>query len=384
MEKEFYHEEKRARRPELERYSDIPLFNTKAVVRQTGITAPTLRAWERRYTILAPERAQNTYRLYSEHDIAIIRWLKERIDEGMSISQAIALFHHLEDEYHTQFQPKTLLPEETSSFQMPSSTLPMGEHPLFVASEVQEVKEASPQVAPPSMQKRDIEIIAGLSPNIYHMQFAQKYLLEAFYELDEATASRLMASMLAIYSVEQVCSELITPTLWKIGELWEQGLLAVPIEHFASAFFHSLLTNLFHAMPTNNMNPLVLACSAPGEVHELAPLMLSLLLRRVGLHVAYLGQSIETEGLLQIARQLSPTLICISVTLVSCLEAATELGQKVQQLPPPRPVLIFGGQAFEQHTDLRAHVPGVYLKGDMQIVIPQLRHMAFQQSRPSN
>src|SRR5450759_5688577 len=79
--------------PALEQFSDAPMFNTKAVAQQTGIAAPTLRAWERRYDLLSPERAGNDYRLYSERDIVLIRWLKERVDSGMSISQAIALFH---------------------------------------------------------------------------------------------------------------------------------------------------------------------------------------------------------------------------------------------------------------------------------------------------
>jgi methanogenic corrinoid protein MtbC1 len=171
----------------------------------------------------------------------------------------------------------------------------------------------------------------------------------------------------------------MTPTLWEIGRLWEQRLIPVAIEHFASAFFHGWLTNLFHAMPTHQTNPLVIASCAPGELHELAPLMLSLLLRRAGLRVAYLGQSIETKSLLQTVRRWSPALICVSVTLISCLEAVTELGQKVQELPPPRPVLIFGGQAFEQRADLIARVPGVYVYGDMQTVIAQLRRMALQQ-----
>jgi len=68
----------------------------KAMVQLSGISAPTLRAWERRYAILSPERAQNDYRLYSWRDVAIIQWLKERVDAGMSISQAIALFRHFE------------------------------------------------------------------------------------------------------------------------------------------------------------------------------------------------------------------------------------------------------------------------------------------------
>ncbi len=371
--------EKHTEWPGLEYYADVPLFNTKAVVQETGIAAPTLRAWERRYSILSPERAQNDYRLYSERDIAIIRWLKDRVDAGMSISQAIALFRHLEEEHNQlhQLHRKNVPPESFSPFQVTLPTSSIGEHEPIESDE--QLKKAASQPALQHVQKLDAELTVNSAQTPYNMRFVQEHLLEAFNRLDEATASRLMASMLAIYPIEQVCTELITPTLWEIGRLWEQGLITVSIEHFASAFFHGWLTNLLHAMPSGNANPLVIACCAPGELHELAPLMLSLLLRRAGLRVAYLGQSIETAGLLQTVGQLSPALICVSVTLISFLEAVAELGQKVQELPPPRPVFIFGGQVFEQHADLIARVPGVYLAGDMQTIITQLRRMAFQQ-----
>lgn len=322
--------EQYAEGPKLERYSDVPLFNMKAMVQQSGIAAPTLRAWERRYGILSPDRTLNDYRLYSERDIAIIRWLKDHIDAGMSISQAIALFRHFGEN-------QKQLHREAGAGEGASSSL-----------------------------------------ETYNMHFAQERLLAAFRGLDEAAASQLMAPVLAIYPIEQICTELIMPTLWEIGRLWEQGLITVSIEHFASAFFHGLLTNLFHAMPVHSTNPLVIACCAPGEVHELAPLMLSLFLRRAGLHVAYLGQSIETAGLLQTIGQLSPTLICVSVTLISCLEAVVELGQQLQELSPPRPIFIFGGQVFEQRTDLIARVPGVYLNADLSSIITQIKRMAFQ------
>src|ERR1700693_5078677 len=97
--------DKHPERPDLEHYSDVPLYNTKAVVQQTGIAAPTLRAWERRYMLLSPERAQNDYRLYSERDIAIIHWLKAHIDTGMSISKSIPLFRNFEEKQEGALQP---------------------------------------------------------------------------------------------------------------------------------------------------------------------------------------------------------------------------------------------------------------------------------------
>lgn len=347
--------EKQTEWPDLEHYADAPLFNTKAVVQQTGIAAPMLRAWERRYTLLSPERAQNAYRLYSERDIALIRWLKERVDTGMSISQAIALYRHLEEE-HSQFQRKERAPESMSPLRETVSPAAVGTHATSAEGDRQE-KDAT-----------------------YNLRFVRERLLEAFNSLDEAAASRLMAPMVAIYSIEQVCAELITPTLWEIGRLWEQELLPVSVEHFASAFFHGWLSNLLHAMPPSQPHPVVIVCCAPGELHELAPLMLALLLRRAGLHVAYLDQGIETEGLLQTVGQLSPALLCVSVTVISSLDAVVELGRKLQELPAPRPALVFGGQALAQRADLIARVPGVYLDGDMQSIITRLRHMASRQA----
>lgn len=325
---------------ELEHYTDIPLFNTKAVVQQTGIAAPTLRAWERRYMILSPERARNDYRLYSERDIAIIRWLKAHVDSGMSISQAVALFHHLEGE-HTK------------------ATRLVASQPL-----------------------RDVPGDAEQSPTAsYNMQLVQERLLTAFTELDEATAIQLMAGLLAVHPIEQICTDLVTPTLWEIGRRWEQGLITVSIEHFASVFFHGLLTNLLHATPVSNAKPLVITCCAPGEGHELAPLMLSLLLRRAGLRVAYLGQSIEIAGLLKTAVQLSPALICVSATLTAYQDAVLDLGQQLSELPPPRPIFIFGGQAFERHPDdLPTRLSGVHMQGDLQSITAQIKQIALQQA----
>jgi DNA-binding transcriptional MerR regulator/methylmalonyl-CoA mutase cobalamin-binding subunit len=347
-------ENKYTERPALESYTDTPLFNTKAVTRKTGIAAPTLRAWERRYTILSPERSHNAYRLYSERDIALLGWLKDRVDAGMSISQAIALHRYLEEEYH-QVHQKDVRSESISPAQGKIATVGTRKHAMFAGGDEQKKDET------------------------YSWRFVQEQLLDAFNRLDEAVASQWMASMLAIYSVEQVCTELVAPTLWEIGRLWEQGLLSVSIEHFASAFFHGWLTNLLRTMPTSRTSPLVITCCAPGELHELAPLMLALLLRRGGLHVAYLGQNIESASLLQTVKQVSPALICVSVTLISYLEAVAELGQKVQELPPPRPALVFGGQAFKQRPDLITQIPGIYVEGDMQTIVAQLRRTVFQQ-----
>ncbi len=361
--------EERIAFPELERYSDYPLYNTKAVVQQTGIPAPTLRAWERRYTFLLPGRADNSYRRYSERDIVVIRWLKERVDSGMSISQAIALFRHLDEERRgSDLQREDLLREgESTSFQM---AIPISPANGQTQQSIDSSAEKKAQI--------DIEKKQESPPAIHDMRTTRMRLLEAFKVLNESAAENLMASMLAIYSVEQVCVQLITPTLWDIGLLWEQGKISVSVEHFASAFFRGILSNLFHVTLDAGTGPLVIVCCAPGEAHELAPLMLALLLRRAGMHVAFLGQSIETSGLLNTISELSTTLICVSLTLPNYLDALIELAHKVLELPSPRPLFAFGGHAFEEHKEFIARVPGIYLNGDIISIVAQMRSLVAE------
>jgi len=364
--------------PELKRYSDYPLYNTKAVVQQTGIPAPTLRAWERRYTFLLPGRADNSYRRYSERDIVVIRWLKERVDSGMSISQAIALFRHLDEERSgSGLQQEVALQEgENSAFQV---TLPVspsnGQTQPVIESGAEKKVQTSDEMTPEQGNSSQVEIenTQDTLPVTHDMSTTKMRLLEAFKLLDELTAENLMASMLAVYPVEQVCAKLITPTLWDIGLLWEQGKINVSVEHFASAFFRGILTNLFHVAPDVGTGPLVIVCCAPGEAHELAPLMLALLLRRAGMHVVYLGQSIETSGLLDTIKELNTALLCVSLTLPNYLDALIELAHKVQELPPPRPLFAFGGHAFDEHQEIIDRVPGFYLSGDIVSIVTQLR-----------
>jgi MerR family transcriptional regulator, light-induced transcriptional regulator len=371
--------------PDLERYSDTPLFNTKAVVQQTGVPAPTLRAWERRYTILSPHRTNNAYRLYSERDIARIRWLKARVDAGMTISQAIALLHHMESE-HRQFREARaglMSSGNTSLFQiaLPLSgteeSLPTGESEDHEVEETMGVKKSVPHSSSSGVSQIREEEGQDAYASTHSMRVARQRLLEAFKMFDEEEASTVMASMLAIYPVEEICAGLIKPSLWHIGELWEEGLITVSVEHFASAFFRGLLTNLLHVSAGPHSGPLVIACCAPGEAHELAPLMLALLLRRSGMRVIYLGQSIEIAGLLHTIRQVSPALICVSLSMLSFEQGLIDLARLILEMPAPRPVLAFGGQVFEEHPHLISDIPGVYLDGDLPSIVTHLKDLAL-------
>ncbi len=69
----------------------VPRYRVAAVERMTHIPASTLRSWERRHGWPRPLRTPSGQRLYSDQDVAVIRFLDRRRVEGMSLSQAAGL-----------------------------------------------------------------------------------------------------------------------------------------------------------------------------------------------------------------------------------------------------------------------------------------------------
>jgi PAS domain S-box-containing protein len=59
------------------------------LARRTGVGVSTLRAWERRYGILDPDRSSSGHRLYTEDDVERVSAVCRLVDEGLTLSAAI-------------------------------------------------------------------------------------------------------------------------------------------------------------------------------------------------------------------------------------------------------------------------------------------------------
>jgi DNA-binding transcriptional MerR regulator len=73
-----------------------PTYNLNVIVCETGIKPDTRRAWERGYELPQPSRTEGGHRLYSDRDILTIRWLNDRLHEGLRIKQAVDMWKEME------------------------------------------------------------------------------------------------------------------------------------------------------------------------------------------------------------------------------------------------------------------------------------------------
>jgi len=292
-------------------FPESPQYTIKDVSVQTGIRPVTLRAWERRYNLLTPHRSDNRYRLYSDRDVAVLRWVKNRVESGISISSAVSELRTLRN--------TGAWPEAVPSLQ------PIGarDHPN-----------------PP--------------------EFYVRHLIEALIRHEEDAASELLRQAHAIFNLTTICLDVITPCLVEIGEAWHRGEIRITTEHFASTFLRGKLISLLQAYPTRRSAPYVMIGTAPSEQHDIGSLMLAVLLRRDGFRVEYLGPDVPIEDLVDYARYEHPALIILSATSEHSAQELTDVQGKLARLRPA-PMFGFGGRAFNQKIALREQIPGIFL-----------------------
>jgi MerR family transcriptional regulator, light-induced transcriptional regulator len=303
--------EKKSR--ELKMISQTPVYNLMVVLKETGLKADVLRVWERRYDLPHPERTGGGHRLYSDYDIATVKWLKNRQAEGLGISRAVQLWKDLQA---------------------------AGKDPL----EERPVRSLDSFIAVPS-RETSLEVLA-------------RQWLEGCLGFDEVMAEAALNQALALYPIERACSAVLQQGLQTIGEEWYLGKVSIQQEHFASSLAIRRLEALIAAAPEpTRLQTMVVGC-AEGDLHVFPVLLLSLYLQRAGLRVIYLGADTPLEQIDSAIAAIHPDLVIFSaqqlVTAANLSTAAAALRER--GIP-----LAYGGLIFNRNPELRERIPGFFL-----------------------
>lgn len=325
-------------------YSADPLYNIKAVVQATGISPSTLRAWERRYKMTQPHRSESGYRLYSDRDVAVIRWLKTQVDAGVTISQAVVRL----DGYLGTDAPPLPDPLSTSA-------------PLKSAQEVHGARTNKRRRATRDADSGTESGTDRIAEGVRSLAALRGELLAALVNYDEAAAERIIAEAFSLYPVENVGEELVRLVLVEIGERWHRNELSVVKEHFASNFLLQRMTALLRAARSVSGEPAIWVGCAPGELHEGGALLLAVYLRRAGFTVRYLGQDLPVEDIVAEAGTERPSLLLLSASTSEGAEGLKRMAAALGTLEGKAPLVGFGGGIFVERPALRAEMPGIWL-----------------------
>ena len=297
-------------------YSKEPVYTIKILSERTGVKPVTLRAWEHRYNLLEPERLENNYRLYSERDIEIVRWITHRLEDGISISNAVREYQGLREK---DIWPKAL--------------------PTVLGPKLLEEPQHPPQI------------------------YADQ-LFRSLTSQNETEARKIMDSLQKMFPLKTIFFDIFYPCLYEIGEAWYRGKIQIATEHFASGFIRGILMNFLQAFPIYSSAPSLLIGCAPEEFHEIAPLMLSVLLRREGYQVEYLGPNLPVEDLVAYAEDVTPDMIILSAGFGRTAKPLYKMQSLLNDLPA-QPRLGFGGRYFNENEQARTELGGIFLGTDL-------------------
>ncbi len=268
------------------------MYSMKKASELLGIPVVTIRAWENRYGVIAPERSEGGHRLLSDDDLAKLRFLKRQIENnGLKISEAVRLLRENEK-----------LPSEPSS------------HP--------EVAESASHA-----------LADKLYADLVHFRTAQ--------------ADETIDLAFALFDIEETYRRIFVPVLYRVGEDWESGAIGVAQEHFASETIMRRLQALFRAFPAKPQLPVVLAFCPEGERHHLGLLSFSLFLRKRGAEVLYLGPDTPFQGLDAVIREHGVSFVAASVTDSRHVDKLMAWIGDIGKIDPRLRFLI-GGKAFDK------------------------------------
>lgn len=305
-------------------FNKSPLFNLQAVLKETNLKPDVVRAWERRYGLPKPERTAGGHRLYSEYDIATIKWLRARQDEGLSISRAVELWKGITES---------------------------GRDPLEEVSPLAEVEGQ-----PGEVEKSRIDLL-------------RSKWLSACLSFDAVEAENLINQAFALYPVETVCFEILQQGISEIGHLWFEGKVSVQQEHFATALAMRRIETLLSVTPRPTREKSILVGCPSGEWHSFPALLLDLLLRRKGLNVIYLGADTPLEAMKAAAGEIHPDLIVLAAQQLASAAAVRSAALRFKEIGIP---MAYGGLIFNRIPELRGKIPAFFLGEDLEAAVNRI------------
>ena len=199
-------------------------------------------------------------------------------------------------------------------------------------------------------RKRDLDpsLDAG------HRERTLEYL-EAILEGDRTTAeSLILAALDEGTTIADVYEGLLAPAQARLGQMWHRGEISVADEHFGSATTQSVMSLLRPRFAKAKPNGRILvATSAPGDLHEIGLRMVTDLFEVNGWNVIYLGANTPTTDLIELLDRRRPNLLALSISTGLMLRDAGDLLDRIRETDSIAEMkVLIGGPPFVFATDL--------------------------------
>jgi DNA-binding transcriptional MerR regulator len=258
-------------------------YPIRTISELTGVPTTTLRAWERRYGLLKPERTTKGHRLYGTEDIELVKEIVKLLKNNHTISEAIRIIKN-------------------------------------------------PELSPMSGNASD-----------GHWAGYQERMLKSIEGFNEQNLDKTYNEALSIYPIDMVTEQVIVPILTTLGEQWQNREAGIAEEHFFSAFLRNKLGARLHHEAHRSRGSRIMVSCLPGEYHELGILLFCIAAIGHGYQILYLGTDMPPPQLPVVVRRTDVAAILLSGTQADRWdkELAAQMHSIRRSIEIP---LMFGGE----------------------------------------
>lgn len=224
--------------------SEAPRCPINVAARRAGLTAHVIRAWERRYEAIVPERTSKGRRLYSEWEIQRLVLLRQAVDLGHRISEI--------------------------------ADLPIEDLRVLVGQDAVPGVEASPRI--PLTTNRLIELA-----------------MDMVQALDGPGLSQALLQATRTLSGTALFDDFVTPFTDELLRRRRHGDLRLAHEQFAMAYLRRFVGDLLSTKSIHSIGATLLVCAPAGSLHEIGALASAVTANREGWQVVYLGVGLPAD-----------------------------------------------------------------------------------------
>ncbi|HBO92400.1 MAG TPA: hypothetical protein DD667_03890 [Gammaproteobacteria bacterium] len=289
------------------------MHTIQSVAEKTGLTPDVIRIWERRYSVVSPERTPSNQRLYTDDDIERLNLLRRVTEQGRRISAIAALST---DELREI--------AGSSGFQRPLAR-PLSEADLDVEK-------------------------------------CRNDAVSAIIELDPLKLERILDHAFVSLGSVGFMMNFISPLMDQVGNLWRSGAVRTCQEHFSSAHVRSFLGRYMLEANTDPKGPRIVVATLPGHMHELGATMSAVIAAQGGWNVIYLGAAVPIEEILFTAECKDARAIAISLGYPMDDPKTPMMLEQLSHGAPEMSRLLVGGSSVERHRSLLARLGALEMK----------------------
>ncbi len=270
----------------------------KAVARRTGLSTHVIRAWEKRYNALEPQRSATNRRLYSDVDIERLMLLKRASETGHNIGQIAAL------------------PDEELQSMISADTNSVGRASLKSGNE---------------------------SPSVINFHIQE--CLAAIEQLDGERLDLCFRKASVAFTQPVLLEEVIVPLMRQVGGHWEEGRMRVAHEHLATAMVRNFLGTLASGYRVAQNAPVIVIGTPPGQVHELGGVLATVTALAAGWKVVYLGVETPASEFAMAVQKSQARAVGISIIYPPDDPRTVEELRRIRQMLTDTVDIIVGGES---------------------------------------